>query len=953
VREDETDGPIAGAQLRVNRGCGCNCEPDYYSTDANGFYLIDFGENKPSYLSILATKAGHVPMMFAWRDEMLENLSEEFSFYLPKASKVGGVIENEESRPIPSTTVIVWMNGDESREHPWVRINDYTVVTDANGRWECDMFPHEPYRFSVKLRHAEYANTRIWVDDRDYKFEDFYSLKSVLLMKEGAFLYGWVTDGEGRPIEGASVFTGDDRYDNSAPKTKTDSQGLFEFPHFWPQLQRGNVVLTVQARGYAPELKTVPVRRDMEPVLTALGAPHAIRVRVVDLNGDPVSGAGVDVDDWRGCRSLSWRSETDKAGRFVWNEAPGDEVNIDIYKEDYMRVGNEVFVARDEEYEVTMLPQLVISGSVVDGETNEPVQEFTAIEGIQWEGGRIHWERDVFNAKDFSEGKYKVEIGHPYPGHLIRVDAEGYLPAKSRVFDSNEGTVSYDFRMKKGSGPGGTIYDSNGRAAGGAEIYVLTPDRSLSFRDGKTTNPPRDGEWAVADEEGTFSFKALWEDSLYKLFVIHDEGFAEVSKEQWLTDPNITLQPWGRIEGTLYSGLGVAANESVHFYNRDTHNDPEQMDYYYAIDVISDNEGHFVIEHAIAGRGAIARRIPSDDGRRSSYVGTKHIEVAAGQTVKVDIGGGGRLVTGRLIKPEWASGTTELSEVHPRVGPAQTMNPYEILGDIQLPRPQGFDEMTVAEVLQWYQEWTQSDEGRAFLEEIQERMKAQGLGDTGYNAIVESDGSFRILDVRPGEYTLAGELRRADSRGNADYKEPVAAEIRRTFTVGELTEENQDIPVELGVVEFLPVAKLELNEPIPDFSARSPEGRRLTPADSRGRYVLLTFYMVMVAGQDSVNKDMAILKRIQDDFAGDERFEMMGLTQGGIPLMEDLIKKFLAEHKLEWQQGIIDGSNYELMQTFRIRNQLHSLLIDPNGVLLANGLEGEELYEAVAKALTE
>jgi RNA polymerase sigma factor (sigma-70 family) len=263
VREDETDGPIAGAQLRVNRGCGCNCEPDYYSTDANGFYLIDFGENKPSYLSILATKAGHVPMMFAWRDEMLENLSEEFSFYLPKASKVGGVIENEESRPIPSTTVIVWMNGDESREHPWVRINDYTVVTDANGRWECDMFPHEPYRFSVKLRHAEYANTRIWVDDRDYKFEDFYSLKSVLLMKEGAFLYGWVTDGEGRPIEGASVFTGDDRYDNSAPKTKTDSQGLFEFPHFWPQLQRGNVVLTVQARGYAPELKTVPVRRDI------------------------------------------------------------------------------------------------------------------------------------------------------------------------------------------------------------------------------------------------------------------------------------------------------------------------------------------------------------------------------------------------------------------------------------------------------------------------------------------------------------------------------------------------------------------------------------------------------------------------------------------------------------------------------------------------------------------
>jgi hypothetical protein len=101
---------------------------------------------------------------------------------------------------------------------------------------------------------------------------------------------------------------------------------------------------------------------------------------------------------------------------------------------------------------------------------------------------------------------------------------------------------------------------------------------------------------------------------LYKLFVIHDKGFAEVSKERWLRDPNITLQPWGRIEGTLYSGLGVAANESVHFYNQDTHNDPERMNYYYGINVISDDEGRFTIERAIAGRGAIARRIVSDNG---------------------------------------------------------------------------------------------------------------------------------------------------------------------------------------------------------------------------------------------------------------------------------------------------------------------------------------------------
>jgi len=541
----------------------------------------------------------------------------------------------------------------------------------------------------------------------------------------------------------------------------------------------------------------------------------------------------------------------------------------------------------------------------------------------------------------------------PYPGHLVRIDADGYKSAKSRVFESSEGSVAYDFRLKKGSGPGGVVYEPNGFAAEGAEIYVVREHYYLNLENGKPSNRPQDDEWAVTDEDGSFSFKGVLEDSSYKLVVIHDQGFAEISKEQWLEDPNIWLQEWGRVEGTLYSGLGVGANQEVHYYSVDSQNNPERMNYSYSITVNTDEEGQFAIERVIPGRAAVARRFTSDDGRRRSYIGTEYIDIYSGEAVNVEIGGGGRIVRGRLIKPEWAEGTTGLKQTNPRINPAQVkkLNPFEVVADLEFPWPQNFDSMTVSEVLRWFEQWYKSDEGAAFREEVKKRTKELQPEIIHYGVIVESDGSFRIFDVLPGEYIFSVALRQADSRGNPDYQKPIVAEIKHKFTVGDITEENENIAVDLGRVEFFEPAKFEPNQPVPDFSVRSLEGGTLSLGDFRGKYVLLTFYMI--TGQENMNEEWANLREIQDDFAGDERFVMVGLTTGGMPLYEELAKKFIAEQGLTWEQGILDGSNYELVEIYKVRNFPHSFLIDRNGLLIVDDLKGDELYEAVAEALAE
>jgi hypothetical protein len=64
------------------------------------------------------------------------------------------------------------------------------------------------------------------------------------------------------------------------------------------------------------------------------------------------------------------QSKTDSTGRFIWDEAPADEISIDISRTGYMSISEQEFVAHDEEYRIVMYLPLVISGTVVDDQTN-------------------------------------------------------------------------------------------------------------------------------------------------------------------------------------------------------------------------------------------------------------------------------------------------------------------------------------------------------------------------------------------------------------------------------------------------------------------------------------------------------------------------------------------------------------------------------------------------------
>src|SRR5205085_4702815 len=114
--------------------------------------------------------------------------------------------------------------------------------------------------------------------------------------------------------------------------------------------------LTVTAKTFAPDLKTVSVSKNTPPVEFRLGKGHVVRGKVVDREGKGVGGVMVVADGWRGNRSLQWTVNTKGDGTFVWNDAPADEVVIHVLKQGYQSLRQVTVTPAEKERVITLLP---------------------------------------------------------------------------------------------------------------------------------------------------------------------------------------------------------------------------------------------------------------------------------------------------------------------------------------------------------------------------------------------------------------------------------------------------------------------------------------------------------------------------------------------------------------------------------------------------------------------
>ena len=170
---------------------------------------------------------------------------------------------------------------------------------------------------------------------------------------------------------------------------------------------------------------------------------------------------------------------------------------------------------------------------------------------------RPYWRYDAAVAA--RNGLYELTFDDPRTP-CVRIEAVGYHPAESRRFQSDEGNQVFDFTLRKAETVAGkkttatgVVRLPDGAALAGAEVVLVTPAAAPTFNNGRFTQRYRSPVFTTAADGG---FALPVPEGDYAIVVLHDRGFAERSGAQLAAEPVVTVQPWGRVEGSSDSAHG-------------------------------------------------------------------------------------------------------------------------------------------------------------------------------------------------------------------------------------------------------------------------------------------------------------------------------------------------------------------------------------------------------------
>jgi peroxiredoxin len=242
-----------------------------------------------------------------------------------------------------------------------------------------------------------------------------------------------------------------------------------------------------------------------------------------------------------------------------------------------------------------------------------------------------------------------------------------------------------------------------------------------------------------------------------------------------------------------------------------------------------------------------------------------------------------------------------------------------------------------------------------FLAMVEETPEEVALGDHAqHGAIHASERAGRrdevlaalrsVLAAHPRAPSAAGiRLALAEERREANDNAAARALYAEVLAIYPNTSRADEARGALYEMDHLAVG-----QSAPDFEAKDIHGHRVRLADLRGKVVLLDFWATWCG---PCLGELPHVKRVHSDFAGCEDFVLIGvsLDGDGIALVD-----FLREHEIPWPQ-ICGLSEFDdpVPRLYNVRGIPDTFLIDREGKIVVRGLRGNDLREAVAKALDD
>jgi RNA polymerase sigma factor (sigma-70 family) len=888
VRDLSTNAAIRDAQLECSYEGGAKIMA---TTDSQGTARVTLPDLDGSYyLNVRASRAGFVPLVISWsRTPRSPAPPARFHFQMEKAVTVGGRVLDQDQRPVDGATVVISVRKRYADSEQKPDVFHVSTKTDADGRWSFSNVPEHPDAVGVGAYHHLYLTDADWfrVDDLQ-PLSALRDQSAVLRLRRGTRIDGTVLDPDGRPVPDATVVYGDGilTVANRIPPVTADSHGRFTLG-----IAPGAIsVLTARRAGFGPAQQTIRVANEPQRVTLTLQRPQTLGGRVVDRAGRPIARATLTVRSWRGSGSLEQEATTDSNGRFLLQDAPGDEVRVGVYAKGYVQQ-SDVPVVPGAENQIVLASPTTVKGTVVDAETGQPIPHFSLVEGTVWNAGRpLIWQRSGSLDEEAKKerGSFEYTFFHAVHRYIVRVCADGYFPADSPLFEPDGSVREFTFRLSKADSIRGTVVNPDGSPAREGFVYLVPAAEGLELDPGNVSQRDRERmTHASLSPGGRFSLPPQKESFL--LLALTETGFAVVHQRDLPRNNALRLQPWARVSGTVRIGTKPARDLRLRLQpeDPDSPGGDDEPTIFRLTNFTTDGEGRFSLPRVMPGHYDVIRIVPNGVNR-ITFVNMAGLDVVAGQSYDLTIGGIGRPVAGRLVLPANVPWMVRNAAIEPKTATGKRVQ----------------------------------------------------LG-----VQIAPDGRFRADNIGPGAYKLRISIHEPPPDDACGWGRLIG-EFSREFTVATVPGGVSDEPLELGDLEPAPVSvhPLQLGDTAPDFAVKTLDGKDLRLADFKGKFVLLDFWATWCA---PCVAEIPNLKTVHDSFATDPRFAMVSLSLDESPA--DL-KTLVRSQRIPWSQALI-GPDSPIAAAYAATAIPATFLIGPDGRILAKDLRGGKVKTTVAEAL--
>jgi thiol-disulfide isomerase/thioredoxin len=594
--------------------------------------------------------------------------------------------------------------------------------------------------------------------------------------------------------------------------------------------------------------------------------------------------------------------------------------------------------------------QVNVTGRVLDAETGQPLPYFYLTTGTQ------NRERTDFEWADKSrtlatQGAFAVTLEKEKREPAVLIEADGYLPQSSGPILGLETNLT--FLLKKGDGPAGIVLTPEGRPAAGRTVYFARLKDLIYLTGSKLTPKPASAgiRSAVTDAAGQFSFAPDLD--AFAVVVADDSGFAQVRVEDLRASPEVRLQPWAQVEGTLKIGAKPGTNETVRLadaFAPDTYYPRSYPPYAISVETKTDSAGHFVFPRVppVDVKVFHAPKLGRGEAHLVPMTQLTNLTLKAGETGEVTLGGQGCPIVGRIVlknydKPvDWQNQVFWIESQAPT--PPDCPNFDAINNELHLAvkAARNAEEKEAAQNHYLVEQARVSRQLGAYYSTAAGRQ--YWFSKRRYVLQFAQDGSYRIDDVPGGKYELTIDLRELDEK-RGQLKSPLLALFRHDIVVPDSPGGRSDIPLDLDVINML--VPLHPGDTAPDFAAKTLDGQTVKLSDYRGKYVLLDFWATWSATSVA---EMPELKETYTAFGNDPRFAMIGLN---VDTNAASARAFLKENPTGWPQGYLgQSSDSAVPDRYGIETIPFVLLVDPNGKVAMLDLRGGIIKSAVQVALT-